>query len=378
MRDILIFDTTERSPELRHELPIGIGDPFLYVERDGVRHVVIGSLEIPRLEELDGLEVHPLEEFGNDELIRSGLTRDAALLEISARACTALGVARADVPVTFPLSVADRLRVEGIELEPQRDLFDRRRRVKTPAELAGIRRAQAAADAGMAAAADLLRNAEPRNGGVVVDGEPLTCERVKAAIDAAFMAHGCSCDEFIVSHGAQSAIGHHMGAGEIVPGEPVVIDIWPRDRESACFSDMTRTFVVGEPSDELVEWHRLVKDALDRCLELIRPGAGGRAVFDAACEIFEAAGYATQRTKEPGAVLDHGFFHGLGHGVGLEVHEAPGMGISAKDELQPGDVVTVEPGLYRPGTGGCRLEDIVVVTDDGFENLTRFPYELAP
>ena len=369
MADVLIWDSTERSPELRHELPVGIGDPFLYAERDGVRHVVIHAMEMPRLLELDGpeLELHPPEEFGYDDLIRSGLTRDAALLEVAAHACTALGVSRAAVPVMFPLSVADRLRAEGVELEPQSELFDLRRRAKTPAELAGIRRAQAAAEAGMSAAAELLRGSRP-----------VTSEEIKAAIDAAFMAHACSCDEFIVSHGAQSAIGHHMGEGAILPGEPVVIDVWPRDRESACFADMTRTFVIGEPTAELVEWHRLVKEALDRSLELIRPGVRGREVFDAACEVFEAAGYATQRTKDPGSPLDHGFYHGLGHGVGLEVHEAPGMGFAGTDVLQAGDVVTVEPGLYRPGTGGCRLEDLVVVTDDGYENLTRFPYELQP
>jgi Xaa-Pro aminopeptidase len=267
----------------------------------------------------------------------------------------------------FPLHGADRLRAEGIELELQRELFDLRRRTKTPAELAGIRRAQAAAEAGMSAAAGLLRG-----------GGPVTCEEVKAAIDAAFMAGGCSCDEFIVSHGPQSAIGHHMGAGAILPGEPIVIDIWPRDRESACFSDMTRTFVIGEPSDELVEWHRLVKEALDCSLELIRPGASGRSVFDAACEVFEAAGYKTPRTKEPGSALDHGFYHGLGHGVGLKVHEAPGMGLASQEALQAGDVITVEPGLYRPDLGGCRLEDLVLVTENGYENLTDFPYELAP
>ena len=367
MADVLIWDSTERSPELRHELPLGIGDPFLYAERDGVRHVVIASMEIPRFATLDGLELHPPEEFGYDELVRSGMSRDAALLEVAARACAALGVARAAVPAMFPVEVADRLRAEGIELEPQHELFDLRRRTKTPAELAGIRRAQAAAEAGMSAAAELLRA-----------GGPVTSEEIKAVIDAAFMAHGCSCDEFIVSHGAQSAIGHNMGAGEVEPGEPVVIDIWPRDRESACFSDMTRTFVIGEPTAELVEWHRLVKEALDRSLALIRPGVRGREVFDAACEVFEAAGYPTQRTKEPGSPLDRGFYHGLGHGVGLEVHEAPGMGFAGSDTLQAGDVVTVEPGLYRPGTGGCRLEDLVLVTGDGYENLTRFPYDLQP
>ena len=367
MADVLIWDSTDRSPELRHELPVVIPDPFLYLERDGVRHVVVPTMEMPRLAPLGALELHPPEEFGYDDLLRSGLPREAALLELAARACTALGVARAAVPAAFPVLVADRLRAEGIELEPQHELFDVRRRAKTPAELAGIRRAQAAARAGMSAAAELLRA-----------GGPVTSEEIKAAIDGAFMAHGCSCDEFIVSHGAQSAIGHHMGDGSILPGEPIVIDIWPRDRESACFADMTRTFAIGEPTGELVEWQRLVKEALDRSLELIRPGVGGRAVFDAACEVFEAAGYATQRTKEPGSALDHGFYHGLGHGVGLEVHEAPTMGFASQDTLQAGDVVTVEPGLYRPGTGGCRLEDLVLVTEDGYENLTDFPYGLAP
>lgn len=367
MADVLIWDSTERSPELRHELPIGIPDPFLYVERDGVRHVVIGSLEIPRVQELDGLEIHPLEEFGSDELTRSGLAREAVLLEVAARASTALGVERAAVPAMFPLHIADRLRAEGIELEPQRELFDLRRRSKTPAELAGIRRAQAAAEAGMSAAAELLRG-----------GGPLTSEEVKAAIDAAFMANGCSCDEFIVSHGAQSAIGHHMGAGPILPGEPIVIDIWPRDRESACFADMTRTFVVGDVPGDVARWHALCKQALDQAVAAIRDGADGRGVYDVTCEIFEAAGEPTQRTKERGATLADGFFHGLGHGVGLEVHEQPGMGLASKNALRAGDVVTVEPGLYRSGFGGVRLEDLVLVTAAGAENLTQYPYDLAP
>jgi len=366
MTDVLICDSTERSPELRHELPVGITDAFLYVERDGERHVVIPSLEIPRLEGLDGLKLHPPEEFGIDELVAGGMTRAAAKVEVYARACAALGVERAAVPPLFPLLVADRLRAEGIELEPERELFNRRRRAKTSAELAGIRRAQRAAEAGMAAAAELLR-----------DGGPLTSEELKSAIDAAFAARGCTADEFIVSHGPQSAIGHHEGSGAILPGEPIVIDVWPRDRESACFADMTRTFALGEPSPQLVEWHGLVKEALDRALAAIRPGVTGRAVFDAACEVFEEAGYATERTKAPGAVLDHGFPHGLGHGVGLRVHESPDLGYSSRDTLEAGDVVTVEPGLYEPGTGGCRLEDLVLVTEDGVENLTDFRYELA-
>jgi Xaa-Pro aminopeptidase len=141
---------------------------------------------------------------------------------------------------------------------------------------------------------------------------------------------------------------------------------------------MTRTFVVGDPPAEIVEWHRLVKEAVDRTIEPIKPGVKGRELFEIACDIFEAAGQKTQRTKEPGKPLDEGFYHSLGHGVGLEVHEQPGLGLLGEKELVPGDVITIEPGLYRQGFGGVRLEDLVLVTEDGYENLTKFPYDLAP
>jgi Xaa-Pro aminopeptidase len=169
-----------------------------------------------------------------------------------------------------------------------------------------------------------------------------------------------------------------MGSGPIGANIPIVVDIWPRDNGSGVFTDMTRTFVVGEVPDDVREWHRLCKEALDRALSEIRAGVDGKAIFDGTCEIFEAAGEPTQRTKEPGTPLVDGFFHGLGHGVGLEVHEAPGMGLLSDKKFVAGDVVTVEPGLYRQGYGGVRLEDIVLVTESGIENLTQYPYDLEP
>ena len=378
MTDVVIFADTVRSPELRHEVPRAVADAFLYVERNGVRHVVISSMEIPLLQGLGDFELHPLEEFGIDELRRSGIAFWEMLDELAARAVRDLGVERAVVPASFPVLLADRLRAAGVELTPDRESFDRRRRAKSGAELAGIRRAQAAAEAAMGAARDLLREARPNGGALALDGEPLTSERVKATIRRVFLEHGASCDDFVVSHGPQAAIGHHAGEGVLHAGEPILIDLWPRDDESACSADMTRTFVVGETPDEIAEWHRLCKQALDRALADIRPGVTARSVFDGTCEIFESAGYPTQRSKTEGETLADGFYHSLGHGVGLEIHEQPLLGMSGHEELVAGDVLAVEPGLYRSGYGGLRLEDLVLVTEDGAENLTSFPYDLAP
>jgi Xaa-Pro aminopeptidase len=140
---------------------------------------------------------------------------------------------------------------------------------------------------------------------------------------------------------------------------------------------MTRTYVVGEPSDEVKEWHALVKRALETSTAGVKPGVNGTELFELVCDQFHEAGYKTQLNKEPGEVLEEGFFHSLGHGVGLEVHELPSLGRSGQ-VLVPGDVVTIEPGLYKPGHGGVRLEDIVLVTKDGYEVLTDYPYDLKP
>lgn len=377
MPDVLIYADTRRSSELRHEVPVSIGDPFLYAERNGSRHLLVSALEAPRLEGL-GFELHTYEEFGADELKKTGIGWLELDIELALRAVEAFGVTKAIVPGTFPVLLADRLRARGVELEPSNEFFVDRRRVKSEEELAGIRRAQSAAEAGMTAARDLLRRATPNGKGVEVDGKPLTSERIKAAISQAFVDHDANGDEFIVSHGSQSAIGHHMGEGQIRAGEPIVIDLWPRDNESSCCADMTRTFVVGDAPDELVEWHRLCLEALERAVGDIRPGVTGKSVYDGTCEIFERAGYPTQRTKTEGQPLEEGFFHSLGHGVGLDVHELPLLGMVGHEELKRGEVFAVEPGLYRPGFGGCRLEDLVVVTENGAEKLTSFPYDLTP
>src|ERR687888_966627 len=182
MPDVLMYADTFRSPELRNEVPLGIPDPFLYVEKDGAKHIAIGAMEIPRLRELGLFELHPNEEFGLDDLIADGLSFDAVRHEIPVRAVQALGITSAVVPENFPLWLADRLREAGVELTADGAFFGERRRVKTDAQLAGIRRAQRAAEAGMDAARDLLRRATQANGALSVHGDPLSSERVKLAI----------------------------------------------------------------------------------------------------------------------------------------------------------------------------------------------------
>jgi len=375
---VLIYADSFRSADMRHAVPLGVPDPFLYAEENGSRHVFASSMEATRLRELGLFEVHPHEELGFDELMEAGLDYREVGAQLALRAVASLGLKRATVPDNFPVWLADRLRDVGVELDVDQELFDDRRRAKTEAQLAGMKRAQRAAEAAMDACRGLLRRAEIRGDELLLEGEQLTVERVKADMNVVFAAHDTTADEYIVAPGAQGAVGHDMGTGPIRPGTPLVVDIFPRDNASAVYTDMTRTFVVGDVPDDVREWHRLCKEALDAAVTEIRAGVAARAVFDVTCDIFEAAGEPTQRTKQPGEALADGFFHGLGHGVGLEVHEAPGMGRLASKKLVAGDVVAVEPGLYRAGYGGVRLEDVVLVTETGAEVLTDYPYDLEP
>jgi Xaa-Pro aminopeptidase len=376
--DVLIYGDTVTSPELRHEVPLVIPDPFLYLERDGRRAVAIHTLEIPRVRaDAPELEIIPTASLGEDELYAAGRQEPELTLELVLRACREAGIGSAHVPPAFPVETADFLRANGVELGVDRELFANRRRVKNDVELQGIRNAQRACEAALDEARVLLRGARTDGGGLEVDGQPLTSERLKRTIESVFMRFDVDGGDMIVSHGPQTAVGHDMGSGQLRPNEPIVFDLFPRDRATGCYADMTRTYVVGEPSEEVEEWYRLVKEALNRSTAEVRPGVNGRALFELVCALFREAGYKTQLNKEPGEVLEDGFFHGLGHGVGLEVHELPSLGRTGH-ELVAGDVITIEPGLYRAGYGGLRLEDLVLVTADGYELLTDYPYELLP
>ena len=307
-------------------------------------------------------------DLGLRELIAAGRPRHEALLEIRIRACRELGVERAAVPPDFPLETAEALRAAGIELYVERALFEDRRRRKTAAELAGIRRATRAAEAGLAAAADALRTAAVRNG--VLD---LTCEALAALVRDAVEGPEVALGEYTVANGPAGASGHGSGSGPIAPGETVIVDLWPQDRATACFTDIARTFVAGEPDREIVRWHELVLEAMATAVASVRPGVTGRELWEQACDHFEAHGFSTQR--KPGAVAMDGFPTALGHGVGLEVHEEPTL-VRSGGALVAGDVISIEPYLCRAGYGAVQVEDILLVTSDGAELLSSFPKEL--
>jgi len=367
MADLLLYAAPERSPDMFHELPLPIGDPFPYIEAGGRRAALIGVLDADKVRAL-GVEVLDPGALGADELLAAGGDRLAIDAELLRRACAQLGLVAAIVPPDFPLFAADHLRAAGVRLSVDADGFMLRRRSKSAAELAGIRRAQKAADVAMGVARQLIHELAPG----------LTSEHVRAALQATVAEHGAELgDEAIVAHGAQAASGHESGHGEIVAGESVVVDIWPRDRASRCYADMTRTFVAGggTPDARLAELWQLTHASLQLVAPKVAPGVDGGELFALSCEPFQVAGHPTQLTKAPGEPLRDGYFHSLGHGVGLDVHERPYLGRRG-DELLAGDVITLEPGCYVQGFGGCRLEDLVLVSDDGFELLTDFPYDL--
>jgi len=379
----MLFGDTERSAALSHEVPIAFIDPLLWAQLDGRTLVLTSQLERTRIARvLPEAEIVDYFAFGMRELRQQGLSHAEAEREVVARVVQEVGITGATVPGDFPLGLADRLRADGFELVVDDRAVAARRRAKTSAELHGIRSAQRAAEAGMSAAESMLARAEPgRDGRLHLDGQVLHAEHVRAALRAECAAHGAPCPPDVMVASVRDGFGHEPGSGPLPAGLPIQVDLFPRDEATACWADMTRTFVVGDPGPEqaelIAEQEGLVKGALEDAIDAVRPGVTGRELYDATCERFEAAGHRTQRTG-PGEDPSEGFQFSLGHGVGLEVHEDPALGLGGHDPLVPGDVVAVEPGLWDRRIGGVRFEDLVLVTGDGYERLTRYRYELEP
>jgi Xaa-Pro aminopeptidase len=365
-----------RDPDLYLATGISVVDPFTYVETDGKRVIVTSELEADAARRNStATDVWTGTEFGARELIKGGLDWNVATLEVVLRVLQKLDVSDAAVPPSFPVELADYLREHGIAVHADRAGFEMRRRVKDEHALRGIRAAQKATEAAFARVVAMLGASTPAAGGLVLDGETLSAERLTAAIEDVLRAHGCEGEPPLVGNGPTGANVHEHGSGPIRPHESVIVDIFPRHTETRFFADMTRTFCFGEAPEQLRHMHATVYEALRVSTDRIAAGVNGRAVWEAACDVIEAGGFRTTRGLADGESLDEDFFHGLGHGVGVEVHEAPNMGL-AGDDLLAGDVVTIEPGVYRKGFGGIRLEDLAVVREGGCDVLTDFPYTL--
>jgi Xaa-Pro aminopeptidase len=283
-------------------------------------------------------------------------------------------VSSLSVPARFPLATADGLRERDIRVEAETDgVLTEIRAVKTDEEIENIREAQRANENAMERAEELLREADVEGDVLQYDGEALTSERVRREIEIELLEHDHALDETIVACGADAADPHNRGSGPLEANETIVIDIFPRSKETKYHADMTRTFSVGEPSETAREWYDLTAKAKDAALDAIEPGATGEDVHDAVCEVYEEASLPTLR-DDPST--ETGFIHSTGHGIGLAVHELPRLAPGGA-ELEPGHVITVEPGLYDPDVGGIRIEDLVVVTESGYENLTGYSEEFV-
>lgn len=208
------------------------------------------------------------------------------------------------------------------------------------------------------------------------DSSQPSAEVAHQIIDTVLAAHQCESPEgHIVASGKQSFVPHEHGTGPLLLGEPIVIDIYPRSKITGWWGDMSRTVCFGEPSSELLRMYEVVREAKRMAIAMARPGVSGQALYRMVQDYFVTMGYETNGQGEEFKYYE-GFVHSLGHGLGQAVHESPRLGEGSDDVLQVGDVITIEPGLYYKDIGGVRLEDLLIVTDDGVQNLNTFPESL--
>ncbi|MEF8855275.1 MAG: Xaa-Pro peptidase family protein [Haloarculaceae archaeon] len=350
-------------------------DPFVTLYDGAVHLMMMRTLELSRAKEEARAEtVETNVDYGYLDLKDDHDPYRAHRIAI-ARFLDAHGVESVATPPRFPLATADVLREEGLEVVPDDEsVVEVCRGRKTEVEVDHVRTAQRANERAMARAEELLATATVADDGTLLhDGEPLTSERVRQEIEIELLRQNCTLSETIVAGGHQAADAHERGSGPLHADEAIIVDIFPRHKGNRYHADMTRTFVLGDPEETVREWYELTLEAKRAALDAVEPGASGEDVHGAACDVYEDAGYPTLRTDPE---TETGYVHSTGHGVGLDVHEYPKVANDGP-ELEAGHVITIEPGLYDPDVGGVRIEDLVVVTEDGYENLTNYESELV-
>ena len=302
----------------------------------------------------------------------------AAWSDVSRRLLAERGLSEVRVSPLLPAAAYEALRGAGVGVEIDRRLFLDERRRKSAEEADCIRAAQGAAEAACVEVIGQLAAAEPKADGLLwLEGSPLTSERLMASAQAALSQIGYSAAEMIVAGSPENALPHFQGAGPIRSSAPVIIDIFPRGHTSHYHGDLTRTVVPGQVPDPVRRMHDTCVEALDRAIGLLSQGVNGRDVHRAVCQVLVDRGFGTATDGFAGDPAAPRMIHSTGHGVGLEVHEAPALR-DLDCTLQEGDVVTVEPGLYLTGLGGVRVEDTGLVVAGGFRNFTNLPRSLDP
>jgi len=342
-------------------------DPFIYLEIKGERILVMSDLEMDRAKSQASVD-RVLSYSEIERRVKSQGIAEPGSVDIVHVVLRDAGITQLLVPSNFPFSHAIRLQALGYRIEAKREPFYERRVVKTAEEVRHIEATQRATEAAVAAAHDTLRRATIKGDKLWLDNAPLTSERVKKRINVKLMECECVAQHTIVAGGEQACDPHHEGSGPLPAHRSIIFDVFPRSAASRYFADMSRTVVRGRPSPELKRLYHTVKDAQEEAIGKVKDGADGLKIHQGICERFDRAGYKTGLVN--GRM--QGYFHGTGHGVGLDIHEAPRISRTGS-LLQEGHVVTVEPGLYYPGLGAVRIEDMVLVTRDGCRNLTNFP-----
>ena len=358
---------SERDANMLYAVGTFVPDPFIYLRAGGRPVIVLSDLEIDRArKQAPHCRVLSLSAY-QQKLRREGV-KSPRYAHVIRQLLRERKIRRAIVPDNFPFGLAKDLKQFGIKLKPRTSFFPKRE-IKSADEVRKISAALVMAEVGMAEGMQALRLSKiGRNRQLLYRGLPLTSERLRAVIDCAILQACGLAANTIVAGGKQACDPHERGHGRLRANEPIIIDIFPRSQKTGYFGDITRTVVRGRASEAMRRLYDTVWSGQKIAMEKIRAKTPTTDVHKAVQKFFVQQGYKTGRHN--GRM--EGFFHGTGHGLGLEVHEAPRMGASSTEILRPGHVVTVEPGLYYPAIGGVRLEDVALVTGNGARNLTRF------
>lgn len=373
---LVIAGIPETNRSLLHAIRFEVGDPAALVQvpaNAGRRRILI----------VRDIEMDRAKQHARADIVRcpadyappEGLSgdRETATAQAVASCLAQSGVKRAIGHRSLPLIFADMIRTAGIDLDCDPDMGVDERRMKDETEVTALRRAQHITEEAMRLACRLVANADvDHDGTLMVGDEVLTSERVRTEIDTFLLRRGFESGGPIVAGGTDGGDCHARGSGPLRTGEPVIIDIFPRDRQTGYHGDCTRTVVHGEIPDLIRDMHAAVVAAKKQATATVRPGVSGEAVHAATVAEIEAAGFAVGLPGPDDSPNRVAITHGTGHGIGLDVHEPPLLD-RAGPPLLVGDALTIEPGLYGPNVGGIRVEDMVVVTEDGCINLNTLP-----